>query len=129
MGKQDPYICINMGHFNESTATIQNGGSDVTFPMDMNINIDKDILLNEKMKFRVMDENSGRKDVLIGFGDVSLSGLLSSLGKEKKIKIDLGNDVGSVCGLLFVSVLLSMGVKKVRRNMYMHIEVCFRSVF
>ncbi|KAJ1385171.1 hypothetical protein B484DRAFT_440444, partial [Ochromonadaceae sp. CCMP2298] len=72
-GKADPYIQVALGDWAETTDTLHNAGSDVTWSVDMTAEVTRE-RLSEKMLLRVMDENRAG-DVLLGTASCSLRSL------------------------------------------------------
>lgn len=109
IGKQDPFVRINYGNWNETTATLDNSGSDVVWDhLNMEAECDCKVLKREKMEFIVMDENSSKKDSYLGTGIVSsqqIRRLCVAIDTEIVVPIDL-SEKGQVAGQLLVTMSL-----------------------
>ena len=106
-GKSDPFFRASFGDYNESSATLSNSGCDVVWSnVDMLIEVDKRSLGREKLMISVFDENVTRGDSALGAGVVSVSLLCRAVGTEKKLRIDLSDEKGAVCGVLTVTAVL-----------------------
>jgi hypothetical protein len=106
-GKSDPFFRASFGDFNESSATLSNAGCDVVWGnVDMAIEVDRRSLVSEKLRISVFDENVTRVDSALGIGVVSVSQLCRAVGMEKRLRIDLSDEKGALCGVLTVTAVL-----------------------
>jgi Ca2+-dependent lipid-binding protein len=109
IGKQDPFVRINYGDWNETTATLDNSGSHVVWDhLHMEAECDCKVLKREKIEFIVMDENTSKKDDYLGTGIVSsqqIRRLCVAIDTEIVVPIDL-SEKGQVAGQLLVTMSL-----------------------
>jgi C2 domain len=106
-GKSDPFFRANFGDYNESSVTLSNAGCDVVWGnVDMFIEVDRRSLGREKLTISVFDENVTRGDSALGIGVVSVSLLCRAVGIEKRLRIDLSDEKGALCGALTVTAVL-----------------------
>jgi hypothetical protein len=72
----------------------------------MLIEVDRRSLGREKLTISVFDENVTRGDSALGIGVVSVSLLCRAVGIEKRLRIDLSDEKGTLCGALTVTAVL-----------------------
>ena len=106
--KQDPYICMTIGDWSETTTTLNSAGSNATWTsLDMAAEVNADILGKEKLTVRVMDENTTRADSVLGVGTVSMRKLCARLNTPVELKVDLVAENGAAVGVVLVTALLN----------------------
>ena len=115
LGKSDPYFCIEYGDFQETSVTLNNVEKEVVWnDVNMFIEVDKRCLNKEKLKITVFDENVTRADIPLGFGIASVTQLCRSVLTERKIKVDLSDEKGALCGTIFLNAMLVPSKVEVR---------------
>jgi hypothetical protein len=94
-GKSDPFIQFNfdsnLGQFSDRTPTYQNAGADVIWE-DLKFKIKMsgdDILANKQLDITMFDENTMRKNAIIGQGKASLRRFASRIRNEVEISVDI----------------------------------------
>ena len=99
--QQDPYVKLRFGDWNDQTHTKDNAGSDAIWDfLVMENNVYLENIAQNKLIVQVMEENSSRKDVLIGSGEVSIVRCVTeeNCGKEVALKIKLLSENGKPAG-------------------------------
>lgn len=71
--------------------------------------VNADILGNEKLAVRVMDENTSRQDSVLGVGTTSLRKLCARLNSPVEMSVDLAAENGAAVGRVVVTAVLSEG--------------------
>lgn len=105
--QQDPYICVTVGDWNETTATLNSAGGNATWTeLDMVAEVNSDMLAAEKLTVRVMDENMGRKDSVLGAGMVSMRKLCARINSPVELSVDLVAPNGAAVGTVLVTATL-----------------------
>ena len=82
------------------TDTLDNAGGTVSWKkLELQFEVNRETLLrDEKFHVIAMDENLTRGDVVLGKGELSIRKLISNIGTNTKLKIDLTNEVGGISG-------------------------------
>ena len=105
---QDPYVCVTLGDWNETTDTLSSAGSAATWTaLDMLCEVNTEMLARERLTVRVMDENTTRRDSVLGVGEVSLRKLCSRLNSAVELGVDLVAENGATVGRIVLTAMLS----------------------
>jgi Ca2+-dependent lipid-binding protein len=105
---QDPYICLNIGDWSETTDTLANAGANATWAdLDMLAEVNPDLLGKEKLMVRVMDENTTRKDSVLGVGSVTMRKLCSRINSAVELSVALMAENGTAVGTVLITATLS----------------------
>ncbi len=111
IGKNDPYVKVELKKWEASTGVVDGGGSNAVFDfLDFNTVVTKDDVNYEVLKVSVYDKNDLRNDVCIGSGQVTLKDLLSFIDME--LSCDLINKKGKKSGRVTLLCKLSSRVKE-----------------
>jgi Ca2+-dependent lipid-binding protein len=89
MGENDPYVklAFSGSEWMDATPPLDNESTPVWKDLDMDIEVTADMMDEDRISVEVWDENTLRKDKLIGRGDSSVERLLQSLDTHKPIDI------------------------------------------
>lgn len=101
---QDPYCVLKLGEgWTDKTYTQENAGADVLWNfLSINCDINAEMVRNEKLEITVFDENTGRKDALIGSGSTSLMSCGAKIGEEKELSIAIVDEKEKPSGRVIV---------------------------
>ena len=129
MGKNDPYIVLNFGAQNFTTAVAENAGQEAAFEyLDFKINLSEESLKFENMTVSVFDKNSIRNDVLIGTNSISLKNILSRQNQDTEISLDVLDEKGKISGkiVLFLKLIPNINNKIIVENIGVEVQVPFK---
>ena len=89
MGKNDPYVklAFSGSEWVDATLPLQDVDTPVWKDLDMDIEVTADMIEEDRISVEVWDENSMRKDKLIGRGDTSVQRLLQTVESQKPIDL------------------------------------------
>ncbi len=103
IGLQDPFCILKLGTWTEKTFTKENGGSDVLWDyLDMQTDVFAESLASVPLELEMFDENSGRKNELIGTGSCSLLICGAHIGQEQELRINLLDNAGKASGRVLI---------------------------
>jgi Ca2+-dependent lipid-binding protein len=104
---QDPYVQFDLSTESERTTTLQDAGSSPVWPKidDIQLEVDRAILTEDKMTITVKDEDKIGGDKVLGSAKVSLRRLCPRLNSEVEIAADLA-EAGVVKGSVLVTAVL-----------------------
>lgn len=92
LGKNDPFVVLELGSSSIETEAIDNAGANAIFE-DKNMMMEcitENILIENELKVSVYDHNDLRAHVLIGAGQISLSSIFNTpLGIEVQMLVNL----------------------------------------
>lgn len=94
-GMQDPYVKLKFADWEDQTHPKEDAGSDALWDfLGMESPIYLENILESKLEVRVWDQNTLRKDVLIGRGEVDIKKAICEpyVGKEIKVTCQLVDD-------------------------------------
>jgi Ca2+-dependent lipid-binding protein/Ca2+-binding EF-hand superfamily protein len=108
MGKQDPFVQLELGDWSESTVTLNNAGGKATWNnLNIQAEVNKDILKNNKLKLTVLDENFSRKDKVLGTGQFNVRLLTGPvMNSEKTFSVPLVSSSGAAAGTIVLTACL-----------------------
>lgn len=99
---------MTMGDWNETTTTLNSAGSNATWTeLDMVAEVNSDMLADEKLTVRVMDENAGRRDSVLGAGVVSMRKLCTRINTPVELSVSLVATNGAAVGTVLVTAVLN----------------------
>jgi hypothetical protein len=99
---------VTIGDWSETTDTLSSAGSAATWTaLDMAAEVNADILCSEKLTVRVMDENTTRRDSVLGVGHESMRKLCSRMGNPVEVGVDLVAENGAAVGRVVVTAVLT----------------------
>ena len=106
---QDPYCVLKIGEiWTEKTSTKNSAGSDVLWDfLTLNCDINRDQVINNLLEVSVFDENSTRKDSIIGKGETSLMICGSDINNEKELNIPILDSKGKPSGRVNVFIKIT----------------------
>lgn len=98
---------LELSAWSGRTTTLSNVGKTALWPniTDLMAEVDRGILLESKLRVVVMDENSFRKDSLLGAGSISLRRLGPRINSEVELTVDL-QDNGTAIGHVIIGATL-----------------------
>jgi hypothetical protein len=108
-GLQDPYVKLKFADWEDETHPKEDAGSDVLWDfLAMESPVYLENVLESKLEIAVYDQNTTRKDVLIGKGEASIKKAITVeyIGKEIKVSCALIDDQNKASGR--VEVYLSV---------------------
>ena len=101
-------MCVTVGDWSETTDTLSNAGSSATWTnLDMLAEVNATILSNDKVTVLVMDENTTRRDSVLGVGQASLRKLCPRMNSPVEIAVDLVAENGAAVGRVVLPAMLS----------------------
>ena len=102
-GKDDPYVVLQLGAETRKTEVLEEGGSNVCFDyLDIAFDVEKDVIDFENMSVQVWDKNSMTAHKLIGQTSTGLRPLLSKVGEEVDISLQLSTDKKADTGSVII---------------------------
>lgn len=110
IGKQDPYVRLTLADNFETTNTLDNAGNDPYWDnTDIQFEVNRQILANEKLNIDFFDENSTRKDVKIGSASISIRKVCSRIGEKVKFETPLTTPNGESKSKAVIYLILKQG--------------------
>ncbi len=107
VGQMDPYCKLKLGPWEATTATLYNGGTDVTWNnLALSTEVTLETLVNEQLLLSVFDANDLRKDVVIGStATTQLKTCVtpSNLGNEVNITAQLATGSDDTTGVIVIA--------------------------
>ena len=107
IGPMDPYCKLKLGPWEVTTATLYNGGTDVTWNnLALSTEVTLETLVNEQLLLSVFDANDLRKDVVIGStATTQLKTCItpSNLGNEVSITAQLATGSDDSTGVIVIA--------------------------
>jgi hypothetical protein len=109
IGKPDPFVVVKIGKsFEYKTPTFKDSSSNLLWnDLGVRTTVTPQQIPDGSIDFSVFDENSVRKNHLIGSGSVPLRRLVSRLRKEQEISVNLLDAKGKSTGRLAVKAIMS----------------------